>query len=31
MKAIILLILIFMDCATSQYPDCVNVTCPDGE
>ena len=31
MKAIIMIIVIFMDCATSQYPDCVDVTCPDGE
>ena len=29
MKMIILIIVIFMDCADSQYPDCVN--CPDGE
>ena len=29
MKMIILIIVIFMDCADSRYPDCVN--CPDGE
>ena len=30
-RIIILIILIFMDYATSQYLDCVDVTCPDGE
>ena len=30
-KIIILIIVIFMDYATNQYPDCVDVTCPDGE
>ena len=30
-RIIILFIVIFMDCATSQYPDCVDVTCPGGE
>ena len=30
-KIIILIIVIFMDCAISQYPHCVDVTCPDGE
>ena len=29
MKTFILIIVAFMDCADSQYPDCV--TCPDGE
>ena len=30
-KIIILIVVIFIDYATSQYPDCVDVTCPDGE
>ena len=29
MKTFILIIVVFMDCADSQYPDCVN--CPNGE
>ena len=31
MKTIIVIIVILMDCADSQYPDCADVTCPDGE
>ena len=31
MRAITLITVIFMDHANSQYPDCVDVTCPDGE
>ena len=29
MKTFVLIIMVFMDCADSQYPDCVN--CPNGE
>ena len=31
MRAIILITMIFMDHANSQYPHCVDATCPDGE
>ena len=31
MRTIILIAVIFMDYANSRYPDCVDVTCPDGE
>ena len=30
-RIIILIIVMFMDYVTSQYPDCFDVTCPDGE
>ena len=29
MRAIILIIVVLLDCVDSQYPDCID--CPDGE
>ena len=28
---ILVIMILIMDCADNPYPDCVGVTCPDGE
>ena len=31
MKATVLITVLFIDYATSQYPECIDATCPDSE